>query len=278
MTHRPIACFLEDLIERSPNATVRILATGLSEVQPLRNDLTREQYESLVYTLLHRAVTPSALQQSPPDVPNEPGAVSEGPGPLLRAASVRLVIEVEQPPLQPPPRTSDIPVTVYLSDESVHEQAEDTLQDLLAGVGLQIDSRDEPIIGSWFRRMSAGAKEVMQSPAGREAVLTATHVADSRLVLYQDAQTTALLLQNLGPVITALQPTKDAVIRIGALLVVKLDWTVQIFQLTAAQQAVLDHQPDLAMKPQEILTALQLPSVGPQLGEAPTEPDDAAAS
>lgn len=66
--------------------------------------------------------------------------------------------------------------------------------------------------------------------------------------------------------------------RVGALHVVKLDWTVQIFQLTAAQQAVLDHQPDLAMKPQEILTALRLPGVGPKIGEAPDEPGDAVAS
>lgn len=73
--------------------------------------------------------------------------------------------------------------------------------------GLHTDSWDEPVIGSWFRRMSAGAKEVMVSRAGREAVLTATHVAYSCLVLYQDAQTTALLLQNLGPVVTSLQPT-----------------------------------------------------------------------
>jgi len=31
--------------------------------------------------------------------------------------------------------------------------------------------------------------------------------------------------------------TKDAVLRVGALLIVKFDWVVQVFQLTAAQQA-----------------------------------------
>jgi hypothetical protein len=80
--------------------------------------------------------------------------------------------------------------------------------------------------------------------------VTAVHAVDSHLVLRRDAQTTALLLQNLGPVLTSLQPTRDAVLRIGALLVVKVDWAVQIFQLTAAQQAVLHHKPQLAMRPQ----------------------------
>lgn len=89
-------------------------------------------------------------------------------------------------------------------------------------------------------------------------MLTATHAADSRLILAQDAQVTAMMLQNLGPVLASLQPTRDAVLRIGALLIVKVNWVVQVIQLTAAQQAVLDHRPELATKPHEIVAASQL--------------------
>jgi hypothetical protein len=35
---------------------------------------------------------------------------------------------------------------------------------------------------------------------------------------------------------------------------------VRVFQLTAAQQAILDHQPQLALAPHEIISALQLTS------------------
>jgi len=94
----------------------------------------------------------------------------------------------------------------------------------------------------------------------QEAALTGVHAADSRLVLAQDAEVTARLLQNLGPVIGSLQPTKDAVLRVGALLIVKVDWAVSVFQLTAAQQARLDHHPKLASTPHEIVEALQLVS------------------
>ena len=38
----------------------------------------------------------------------------------------------------------------------------------------------------------------------------------------------------------------------------KIDWVVQVHQLTAAQQAILDHQPTLAASPLEVLAALQL--------------------
>ena len=117
-----------------------------------------------------------------------------------------------------------------------------------------------------------GRKEALQSPAGREAMLVVEHALDSRLVLAQDAEVTARLLQNLGPVLGALQPTKDAVIRVGALLIVKVDWTVNIFQLTAAQQARLDHHPQLARSPHEIVAVLNLiPEEDPVGGSHPVE-------
>lgn len=151
-----------------------------------------------------------------------------------------------------------LPVTIYLSDEGIHDQVEAAVSDLLDAAGLDITHRDEPVIGSWFRRMRA----VARSPAAREGALVAAHAADARLVLAQDAVNTATMLQNLGPVIGSLQPTKDAVLRVGALLIVKADWIVNVFQLTAAQQALLDHRPQLDRSPHEIIAALNLTEPG----------------
>jgi hypothetical protein len=153
---------------------------------------------------------------------------------------------------------SALPISIYLSDERIHEDVEAAVDEWLAYADIAVEERDEPVIGSWFRRMRAGVRQAIHSPAAAEAALTAIHAADSRLVLAQDAMMTATLLQNLGPVIASLQPTKDAVLRVGALLIVKIDWVVQVHQLTAAQQAVLDHQPRLASSPREIISALQL--------------------
>ena len=115
-----------------------------------------------------------------------------------------------------------------------------------------------PVLGSWFRRMRAKTSTVIGSSGLREVVMAAAHAADLRVALAQDATVTATMLQNLGPVIEALQPTKDAVLRVGALLIVKVDWTIVVHQLTAAQQLLLDHRPQLATSPAEILTALEL--------------------
>jgi hypothetical protein len=64
-----------------------------------------------------------------------------------------------------------------------------------------------------FQRMTGGLKKAAVASVARDALLTATHVADSHLIQAQDAHVTAGLLQNLGPVLQALHPSKDAVCR-----------------------------------------------------------------
>lgn len=115
-----------------------------------------------------------------------------------------------------------MPVTIYLTDERYHAQVEAAVETLLATAGLQIADRDDPVIGSWFRRMTARLKDGLRSPASQDAALTAVHALDARVVLPQDAEVTEKLLKNLPPLIEVLAPVPgDAVIRVGALLVVK---------------------------------------------------------
>lgn len=143
------------------------------------------------------------------------------------------------------PVTETLPVTIYLSDERIHEQVEAAVEALLASAGLQIVRREDPVAGSWFRRMVA-----------REVAGTALHAADGRVSLDQDAQRTAILMQGLPHLLGALQPTRDAVIRVGTFLIVKVDWTVSVIQLTARQQLKLDHAPHLVYSPAEIAKLL----------------------
>ena len=63
-----------------------------------------------------------------------------------------------------------MPVTVYLSDERIHKQVETALEEPLAVAGLRISHRDDPIVGSWFRRMGATVKAGMSSPAAQEVM------------------------------------------------------------------------------------------------------------
>ncbi|WP_157876331.1 hypothetical protein [Streptomyces sp. Root264] len=184
-------------------------------------------------------------------------------------------INVYIPPayIQPaPPPYEPLPISIYLSDEAAHQDVERAVGNLLEITGLQVIHADEPVIGSWFRRLWA-------SSAVRSGALTGLHMADQRLVLAQDAAITSALMQGLPPLIAALDSTKDAVVRIGAVLIVKLDWQVFVFQLTAEQQVTLNHQPHLVRSPQEALQAMgNLPRVEPPPGPIGSGGDTASAT
>lgn len=150
------------------------------------------------------------------------------------------------------------PVTIYLADESAAAGVEAAVEVLLHTAGFEVLERDEPIIGSWFRRMRAGRLSAQGSPIAREAAAVAAHALESRAVHGQDATVTATMMQNLPALLTSLQPTKNAVIRVGALLIVKVEEVVTVHQLTSAQQLHLDHQPRLLTSPQDILQVLEL--------------------
>ncbi len=148
-----------------------------------------------------------------------------------------------------------VPVAVYVSDTVAHEQVEAAVEALLDSAGLTIVERDTPVLGSWFRRMRAAGSRATHSPATREAVTSIVGAADAWLSR-PEAEVTAILMQNLGAVISALQPTKDAVVRVGTVLVVKVEWTVVVHQLTPGQRLLLDHNPGLESAPHSILAAL----------------------
>jgi hypothetical protein len=174
-----------------------------------------------------------------------------------------------------PPEMVPLPVTIYLSDEDACHEVEGAVEDLLETAGLAVLDREDPVVGSWFRRMWATVSRAAQSQVVRESALTAAHVADTRLILAQDATITATMMQNVGPVLASLQPTKDAVVRLGAVLIVKVDWEVRVIQLTAAQQAVLDHRPQLATSPRDVIGAIGL--LASSEGRAAAEPAPQAA-
>lgn len=156
------------------------------------------------------------------------------------------------------PEVAPLPITIYLSGAAPHRDVQAAVEELLSTAGLAILDREDPVIGSWFRRMRATMSRAARSQVVRESALTAAHIADARLILAQDATITATMMANVGPVLTSLQPTKDAVVRIGAVLIVKVDWEVRVVQLTAAQQAILDHQPQLATSPRDVIGAIGL--------------------
>ena len=146
-----------------------------------------------------------------------------------------------------------VPVTIYLSEDDGHEQVQTAVEDLLRTAGWQIVHHDDPVAGSWFRRMWAQFGLV----AGSMATI-AGHRVESEQVRWPDADMTATMLRHVGPVITALQPTRNAVIWAGAVLIMKVNGVVSVRELTIDQRAWLTRQPALVTAPEDLAAALRL--------------------
>jgi len=153
--------------------------------------------------------------------------------------------------------TDTAEVTIYLSDQGAHERVQNAVEEFLARAGADVVGRDDPVLGSWFRRIHAKLTGAARSPIAREAMTSAAHAMESRFVHARDAAVTKDLMSNLGPLIKSLEDVDEAVIRVGALLTVKSDGRLIVCQLTAKQQLQLEHNPSLATSPQEILGALE---------------------
>ena len=153
-----------------------------------------------------------------------------------------------------------LPVSIYLADADLHYPVQAAATRALAAAGLRIHSADDPVPGSWFRNLRAAIDDTPYSPAARGGTLTAARPRD-RLDLAQDAMITSSLMESADAVITALQPTRDAVVRLGAILIVKVDGTAAATRLTTAQQARLDGDPRLAAAPRKISASLGITAV-----------------
>jgi hypothetical protein len=69
-------------------------------------------------------------------------------------------------------RTDSIPITIYLSDEASHHDVESAVERLLEAGGLVVVDREDPVIGSWFRRIWINLATVKFPPRTGQRVFT----------------------------------------------------------------------------------------------------------
>lgn len=178
------------------------------------------QLEELLHVL--RPLTPDEPPQPKGDYFADPGLVPPVLGSVDGDAHPYFATVPEPDPA--------IPVTLYLPRTSGHAEVEAAVVTLLAAAEAEITSRETAV----------GHLHTLRArPMTDEATLTAT------------------CLRNLGPVIAVLQTHEEAVVRAGAVLLVKLGPRLTVQELTEAQQLRLDHEPDLASAPGLILSTLE---------------------
>jgi hypothetical protein len=197
-------------------------------------------------------IVEDAQEEPEPVTLSEPIGPHSAEGRPAAEAFVRIFHTTPDAPMRRLLPATALPVDIYLSDADGHERVQGAVEEWLKAAGLEVRSRDDAVIGSWSIRLWFRARR----PMAADLAATAAHAAELKAYLAADAAVTQMLLTAIPPVLTALHDTKDAVICAGAILIVKVDWTVYACQLTAAQQFKLQHQPELLRMPAQILALL----------------------
>jgi pSer/pThr/pTyr-binding forkhead associated (FHA) protein len=149
-----------------------------------------------------------------------------------------------------------IPVSIFLGNGQNHEAVETALAKLLSESGLEPFGHEPPIIGSWFRKLLARVRQ-------ETAHLSMDQISDElerklRIEVFEKAQAVIDNQQATGAaaLIASLQGEQRACVRVGSILVLKIDGYVLVNNLTQRQLALLEREPNLLRDPEGVLKGL----------------------
>lgn len=168
--------------------------------------------------------------------------------------------------------TSAIAVSIYLSDGQAHQAVEEALELLLAETSLESYGHEEPVIGSWYRRFWVKARE--ETAHLNAAQIAAEVERKIRMEVFDKAQAVIDNQQATGAaaLISAIQGEERACIRVGSILVIKVDGLVLVNNLTQMQLSWLERNQMLLRDPEALLKGLEaLPDSMQDLIELPPE-------
>jgi AcrR family transcriptional regulator len=148
---------------------------------------------------------------------------------------------------------SAFPVQIYLENEAAAPAVEESLNELLRELGFVEVDGSAPVLGSWHRKFTLGFKKACDS----EAMSEARRFAEIQLLDRFQAGIDAATGDAVSKLILALNNTRGAVLQVGSVLLVKVDDTVVVRQLTVREMLHWQQNPGLFKDPSRALGELQ---------------------
>ncbi|TMR07751.1 hypothetical protein ETD86_50670 [Nonomuraea turkmeniaca] len=183
--------------------------------------------------------------------------VERAVGDSIHYAFQRHVTEQQRVPvILPRVRGDTIPVLIYLTDETGHEDVERALNIVLDEFGLPVSDAAPAMHGSWLRRLRAIVRDTaaaeptkqLADEVHRALQLKHLHEAQSRVDQAQ-AEAVAQLIQ-------ALEGTGSAVLMIGSVMILKTGGTISSRTLSQRELIFLERNPGLISDPHQLLRQL----------------------
>jgi len=152
-------------------------------------------------------------------------------------------------------------MSVYTSAHD-GEHLKAALDALLREFGIEVAAEDPPVLGSWFQRFwvrlrDSDAADGLQKRLSKvEQAVELHHIGKAQAEIDRNKSEAVAVL--LG----AVRDEKEAVIRLGSLVIVKWSGSVTVWTISETQAAELDSQGDLIGKPAQVLSYLR--DLGPR--------------
>ena len=160
---------------------------------------------------------------------------------LLRERITRVGRGIDQQNKKP---DAQIPIRLYMSDSQDHERVEAALRDLIDEFGFKIDRESPPSFGSYWRELRARPRRSGTDPS----TVHQTMAELDRMIRWHidhDRQLTGFETEAkaIAELVSSLEATREAVIQVGSVLLIKADNIIIVRHLSPEQIASYEDNP-----------------------------------
>lgn len=161
-----------------------------------------------------------------------------------------------------------IAVQIFLADAAPGPAVEEAVREVLLTSGVEDVREEQLVIRSWYRSLTGLLKRAADSDAAAEA----RRAVELQVLDRFQAGIDGVTGDAVAKLITSLNQTNGAVIQVGSVLLVKVDETIVVRQLTSREMTHWQRNPGLFKDPATALAELQRAN---QSGSQPVPPGNA---
>jgi len=149
------------------------------------------------------------------------------------------------------------PVRVYTSETDSGPAVAAALRKAFHVFGMEEVYAFPPQKGSWFREFLARKKDSTGLPTREEMLILLQRAFEQQVLDKPQAQIDITQSQAVAMLLTAVDKTPNALIQVGSVLLVKVQDTIVIRNLTQMEMAHWERNPELFRDPERALSELQ---------------------
>lgn len=154
--------------------------------------------------------------------------------------------------------TQILPVAIYLETATAQDvtRVRDAVGSVLANEDFEVFYEEPGVWGSWFGRSFARSMSAMKSDQVKDTLVRAERALEMQALLLPQAQIDATQAGAAANLVASLSNTPNAIVQIGSILIIKVDGTPVVRNLTQTELSYLEHNRHLYKSPRQALEEL----------------------